>query len=109
MNEQGSIQNTYTYEPFGKVRHQSERVRNIFLYVGKFGVIRDDEIKDIFLMRARHYDAQHGRFISLDPAGQCSWRSATENNLVLVSAIHTIQVWVEIAPTATCMHTTVPC
>jgi len=65
MNEQGSIQNTYKYEPFGKVCHRSERVRNIFLYVGKFGVISDEELKHISLMRARHYDAQHGRFISL--------------------------------------------
>ena len=70
MNEQGDTQNSYTYDPFGNVLQQSERVRNLFLYIGKFGVIRDEELNGIYLMRVRHYDAAHGRYISPDPIGK---------------------------------------
>ena len=69
LNSEGEIKNFYAYNPFGKVLHQTERVRNIYLYIGKFGVICDKELDNMFMMRARHYDAQHGRYISLDPAG----------------------------------------
>jgi len=69
MDSQGIIQNSYQYDPFGKVLWKSEQIRNIFQYVGRFGVIRDLELQSMFMMRARHYDAEHGRFISLDPIG----------------------------------------
>ena len=68
-NSEGETENSYAYNPFGKVLHQTERVRNIYLYIGKLGVICDEELENMFMMRARHYDAQHGRYISLDPAG----------------------------------------
>lgn len=70
LNEQGDTQNSYSYDPFGNVLQQSEKVRNLFLYVGKFGVIRDEELNSIYMMRVRHYDAGHGRYISLDPLGE---------------------------------------
>ena len=69
LNSEGDTENSYAYNPFGKVLYQSERVRNIYLYIGKFGVIHAKELQNMFMMRARHYDAQHGRYISLDPAG----------------------------------------
>lgn len=47
----------------------SEGVRNIFQYVGQLGVIKDEAVENVYMMRARHYDATHGRFISLDPLG----------------------------------------
>lgn len=70
MNEESETQNSYTYDPFGKVLQKSEKVRNVFQYLGKFGVIRDEELNGICMMRVRHYDAEHGRFISLDPIGE---------------------------------------
>lgn len=51
--------------------YQSEEIRNIFKYCGQLGVIHDEELMDMYMMRARHYDAQHGRFISMDPSGEC--------------------------------------
>ena len=63
------IQNTYEYDPFGKVLRQMEQVRNIHKYIGSLGVIADVELQQMYMMRDRHYDAQHGRFISQDPIG----------------------------------------
>ena len=69
MDGNGVIWNTYEYDPFGKVLHQIERVRNIHKYIGSFGVIVDGELQYTYMMRDRHYDSQHGRFISQDPIG----------------------------------------
>ena len=69
IDNQGVIRNSYQYDPFGEVLWQSEQIRNIFQYVGRFGVVRDLELRSVFMMRERHYDAQHGRFISVDPIG----------------------------------------
>ena len=40
-----------------------------FTFIGQWGVTADRELKDIFWMRSRHYDAQLGRFLSFDPLG----------------------------------------
>ena len=69
MDQNGSIRNSYQYDPFGKVLWKSECIRNLFQYVGRYGVIHDHEIQNLYMMRARHYDAEHGRFISPDPLG----------------------------------------
>ena len=69
MDRNGSIRNSYQYDPFGKTLRKSECFRNIFQYVGRYGVINDHEIQNLYMMRARHYDAEHGRFISVDPLG----------------------------------------
>ena len=61
--------NSYSYNPFGQVIAASEGVRNIFQYVGQLGIIKDEAVENVYMMRARHYDATHGRFISLDPLG----------------------------------------
>ena len=65
----GRIVNSYKYDAFGKITYRAERIRNIFKYSGLYGVVHDEELLDVYMMRARHYDAQHGRFISLDPSG----------------------------------------
>ena len=67
--EEERVLNSYSYDPFGKLLEKSEQVRNILQYVGKLGIIRLDELVDFYLMRARVYDASHGRFISIDPLG----------------------------------------
>ncbi len=70
MDQNGAVLNSYKYDIFGKLADCSEQVRNIFKYSGLLGVIQDEELRDIYMIRARHYDAQHGRFISLDPFGE---------------------------------------
>ena len=61
--------NSYSYDPFGRIIVASESVRNIFQFVGQLGVMKDEAVENVYMMRARHYDATHGRFISLDPLG----------------------------------------
>lgn len=69
IDEQGIIRNAYKYDVFGQIVQKSEQLRNIFKYNGIFGIIHDDELGNTYMMRARHYDAELGRFISLDPTG----------------------------------------
>ncbi len=70
MDGDGQVLNSYKYDVFGKMTYRSERIRNIFKYVGILGVMHDEELVDMYMMRARHYDAKHGRFISMDPTGE---------------------------------------
>lgn len=69
LNKAGEPVNSYDYDPFGRVVAASEGVRNIFQYVGQLGVIKDEAVENVYMMRARHYDATQGRFISFDPLG----------------------------------------
>ncbi len=87
MNQSGTVQNVYKYDPFGRVLQQSEQLRNIFKYIGQLGVISDRELQDIYMMRDRHYDAQHGRFISLDPIGIHVHNSPIDNSVYLITII----------------------
>ena len=41
-----------------------------FTFIGQWGVTADRELRDIYWMRSRHYDAQLGRFLSFDPLGK---------------------------------------
>lgn len=63
----GNIVNKYAYTPFGTVVGSEETVSNPFRYVGKYGVIDDNN--GLLYMRARYYDPEVGRFITKDPIG----------------------------------------
>ena len=52
----------YYYSPWGEIRTQTEGVTNPIKYAGEY---YDDEL-DMLYLRARYYDPQTGRFISLD-------------------------------------------
>ena len=65
----GKILNSYQYDPFGRVVQQKEQCRNIFKFGGVYGIIIDEELQDVYMIRSRHYNARHGRFISMDPVG----------------------------------------
>ena len=68
MNDSsGNIVNKYAYDAFGKVLNQEEVVPNPFKYVGRFGVM--DEENGLLYMRARYYDSEIGRLINKDPIG----------------------------------------
>ena len=69
LDQTGRVLNAYKYDIFGRMTYKSEQIRSIFKYSGLLGAIHDEELMDVYMMRARHYDAQHGRFISLDPIG----------------------------------------
>ena len=63
----GSVLNSYVYDPFGIVLTQSETVANAFQYAGEYGVTSEDTA--LYVMRARYYAAEVGRFLSPDPIG----------------------------------------
>ena len=69
MDRNGEIQNSYRYDPFGRIIQQREQCRNIHKFSGIYGIIANEELQDVYMMRNRHYDAQHGRFLSMDPIG----------------------------------------
>ena len=109
MDASGQIQNSYQYDPFGKVIQQSERLRNFYKYIGRLGVISDEELQHIFMMRDRHYDAQHGRFISMDPIGiinQKQKKTMQYKLMISLSCTCHLQDSQEIAPISMYMHLT---
>ena len=69
LSKDGALLNSYKSEPFGEIIDYVETVRNPFRFVGQWGVMNFKEVPELFYMRARIYDAQHGRFLSADPLG----------------------------------------
>ncbi len=61
-NATGNVQNTYAYEAFGKMRHQTGAVANPYTYTGR----RWEGTMGLYYYRARYYDAEVGRFGSED-------------------------------------------
>ncbi len=62
-----SISNAYAYLPFGELLYAQQVVTDTFQFVGELGVMADRS--NLAFMRARHYDASLGRFMSSDPIG----------------------------------------
>ena len=69
LGKDGTLLNSYKYEPFGEIISSVENINNPFKYVGQLGVMGFKEAPELHYMRARFYDAQHGRFLSADPLG----------------------------------------
>ena len=63
----GAYINSYSYLPFGEHLAVNETVANPFGYIGRFGVMEEDN--GLIFMRARCYSPGLGRFISEDPIG----------------------------------------
>jgi RHS repeat-associated protein len=63
----GHVVNTYAYDAFGQVAASAETIANPFKYIGRYGVM--DEDNGLLYMRARYYDPLLGRFITQDPIG----------------------------------------
>jgi RHS repeat-associated protein len=63
-NLQGEIVTKYAYDDFGKVSNQWGDQNDAFRFLGRYGVMTED---DLYHIRARYYDPDSGRFISPDP------------------------------------------
>lgn len=61
----GNLVNSYAYGAYGNVISQTETITDPFRYVGRYGVM--DENNGLLFMRARYYDKETGRFINKDP------------------------------------------
>jgi len=66
-NASGTVVNSYDYDPFGIPLQTSETIQNPFRYVGRYGVL--EEQNDLTSMRTRFYSKSAGRFVSVDPIG----------------------------------------
>lgn len=61
----GAVTDSYRYDPFGNVIGETGTTDNPFKFVGAYGVMQ--EPAGLYFMRARFYDPEQGRFISVDP------------------------------------------
>jgi len=62
-DESGAVTDTYTYDAFGKLISQTGATPNAYLYRGE----RFDADLGLYHLRARSYDANRGRFTTVDP------------------------------------------
>ena len=65
----GEVVNRYEYDPFGNIFGIEEQISNPYQYIGQWGVQRVSNFHTIHYMRARFYDSQLGRFLTVDPLG----------------------------------------
>jgi len=65
IDDGGTVQNYYTYEPFGQTIESGGTLDNPFRFTGQYF---DSEIEEYYL-RARQYNPRIGRFTSRDPIG----------------------------------------
>ncbi len=56
------IKNTYDYDVFGRIVNTEENIDNEFTYYEQ----QFDKITQLYYLRARYYNAEHGRFIQED-------------------------------------------
>jgi RHS repeat-associated protein len=61
----GEHVNRYLFLPFGETLTTEESVENAFEFVGRSGVMQEDN--GLSFMRARFYDSKVGRFVAMDP------------------------------------------
>lgn len=62
-DEAGIVTDTYTYDAFGKLISSTGTTPNPYRYAGE----RFDEALGLYHLRARYYNADRGRFFSMDP------------------------------------------
>ncbi|MCB1763276.1 MAG: choice-of-anchor J domain-containing protein, partial [Gammaproteobacteria bacterium] len=67
VDESGSISNAHSFLPFGELLFSLDPAFGKFQFVGEAGVANGPN--GLNFMRARHYVAEIGRFISPDPVG----------------------------------------
>ena len=77
-NNAANITHKYQYDDFGKLLRSIETDENPFRFVGKYGVMYENDA--LTFMRARYYDPEIGRFLSEDPVWSTYLYSYADNN-----------------------------
>lgn len=81
IDNSANITHKYQYDEFGKVLQSQEADLNRFRYVGKYGVMYEDDA--LTFIRARYYDPEIGRFLSEDPIWNSNLYPYAANNPVM--------------------------
>ncbi len=76
-----NITHKYAYDDFGKITAEQEANANPFKYVGKMGLMYEDE--NHYFVRARYYDCNTARFLSEDPIWNTNLYAYAGNNGVM--------------------------
>ena len=76
-----NITHKYQYDEFGSVTQLQETDINPFRYVGKYGVMYEND--HMVFMRARFYDPTIGRFMSEDPVWSTNLYQYADNNPIV--------------------------
>lgn len=63
-DKNGNVTDRVQYEPYGKITYRSGNTNSPFLYVGRYGVMADNN--GLYYMRARYYNPELRRFINQD-------------------------------------------
>ena len=74
----GNVLATYSYEPYGGIRHQEGSSDNTNTFVGGYGVREGNS--DISYMWNRYYSSSNGLFISSDPLRRGASYGYADNN-----------------------------
>ncbi len=80
-SRQATITHSYAYDDFGKIIEEEETDSNPFKYVGKMGLMYEDE--NHYFVRARYYDCNTARFLSEDPIWNTNLYAYAGNNGVM--------------------------
>ena len=81
----GSYVNEYAYLPFGELLDSAEGLANPFQFVGRLGVMAEEN--GLSYMRNRYYEPTAGVFTSIDPlrpAGESLYGYAANNPVLLI-------------------------
>jgi RHS repeat-associated protein len=63
-DENGEICDRFSYAPYGKLLHHEGTTNTPFLFVGKYGVMKEEN--SLYYMRARYYHETLRRFVNRD-------------------------------------------
>lgn len=72
LDSSGTVQNSYTYDPYGNAYSVTENVPNPFRYIGALW----DASTGLYKMSQRYYDPSIGRFTQTDPISTCAGSTA---------------------------------
>jgi len=64
VDNTGKVIAAYTYSAYGKILNEYGKISNPFKFLGKYGVMSDNN--NLYYIRARYYSPDLGRFVQVD-------------------------------------------